>query len=64
MAWGFGGVCLFPTLFAIEENRGFQFCQPHFQASLERDGSTISRRVTAIAQAEQRGAVVSEGRRV
>lgn len=52
MAWGFGAVLLFPPFFAKEENGGSQFCQPRFQASLERDGSTAGRRFTTISQVE------------
>lgn len=61
MAWGFGVELLFHSLFAKGENGGSQFCQPHFQASLERDRSTTGRRIITTSQVEQRGAVASGG---
>lgn len=61
MAWGFGAVLVFHTLFVKEEDHGSQFCQPLFQASLERDGSTTGRRIITILQGEYRGVVVSRG---
>lgn len=36
-------------LLAGEEARGSQFCQPHFQASLERDGSSAGSRISTSA---------------
>lgn len=59
MARGFGAVLLLYTLFAKEENRRSQFCQPRFQASLERDGSITGRRIIAAPQVEERGVLVS-----